>query len=295
MNCEYNISDKELKSIIRDYNGQTVICDGDVKKFYPERVRNTNKGDYGSANLIAGSKRYPGAAALAVSSALRSGCGYVKLTCDESVKLALAARYPSVIFSDEIDYRSQAIAIGMGSGVSKELYEQIGNITQKFTGILIIDADGLNSIAQYGTDVLFGSKCRIILTPHPKEFSRLLNKGIDEILEKPILKSEEFAKKYKVTLLLKGAFSIVTDGYETVIITRGSTALAKGGSGDMLSGYMAGSAARGLSAFDSAVCSAYTLGVSAEISSEQKTDYCATSQDILNNLHFAVKRLTGKK
>ena len=104
MNCEYNISDKELKSIIRDYNGQTVICDGDVKKFYPERVRNTNKGDYGSANLIAGSKRYPGAAALAVSSALQSGCGYVKLTCDESVKLALAARYPSVIFSDEIDY-----------------------------------------------------------------------------------------------------------------------------------------------------------------------------------------------
>ena len=183
----------------------------------------------------------------------------------------------------------------MGSGVSKELYEQIGNITQKFTGILIIDADGLNSIAQYGADVLFGSKCRIILTPHPKEFSRLLNKGIDEILEKPILKSEEFAKKYKVTLFLKGAFSIVTDGYETVIITRGSTALAKGGSGDMLSGYMAGSAARGLSAFDSAVCSAYTLGVSAEISSEQKTDYCATSQDILNNLHFAVKRLTGKK
>lgn len=295
MNCEYNISDKELKSIIRDYNGQTVICDEEVIKFYPERVRNTNKGDYGSANLIAGSKRYPGAAALAVSSALRSGCGYVKLTCDKSVKLVLAARYPSVIFSDEIDYRSQAIAIGMGSGVSKELYEQIGNITQKFTGILIIDADGLNSIAQYGTDVLFGSKCRIILTPHPKEFSRLLNKGIDEILEKPILKSEEFAKKYKVTLLLKGAFSIVTDGYETVIITRGSTALAKGGSGDMLSGYMAGSAARGLSAFDSAVCSAYTLGVSAEISSEQKTDYCATSQDILNNLHFAVKRLTGKK
>ena len=179
MSCEYNISDKELKSIIRDYNGQTVICDEDVKKFYPERVRNTNKGDYGSANLIAGSKRYPGAAALAVSSALQSGCGYVKLTCDKSVKLVLAARYPSVIFSDEIDYRSQAIAIGMGSGVSKELYEQIGNITQKFTGILIIDADGLNSIAQYGTDVLFGSKCRFILTMHPKEFSMLLNIGVD--------------------------------------------------------------------------------------------------------------------
>ncbi len=73
---------------------------------------------------------------------------------------------------------------------------------------------------------------------------------------------------------------------------RGNTALSKGGSGDMLSGYMCGSAARGLAPFDAAVCAAYTLGVAAEMCSDEKTEYCVTAEDILKNLHLSVKHLT---
>ena len=271
-----------------------IIDSRDVAKFYPQRKRNTNKGDYGSANIIAGSDKYIGAAALACAAALKSGCGYVKLTSTEKVKLALAAKYPQVIYLDECDLNSQSIAIGMGCGVSNELYDAIKFLTKNYSGTLIIDADGLNSLAKFGPDILKGGNCRIILTPHLKEFSRLTGKTMDEISQNPVKSAEEFAKYYGVIVLLKGAASIITDGVNTAINTSGTTALAKGGSGDMLSGYMAGSIARGLSPFDAAVCSAHTMGISAEISSEQKTDYCATAHDILNNLHLAVKYLTGK-
>lgn len=288
---EYTDSTEEFGFDIPD---GSIIDSRDIAGFYPQRKRNTNKGDYGSANIIAGCDKYIGAAALAVEAALKSGCGYVKLTTAEKVKFALAVKFPQTIFLDKYDLKSQSIAIGMGCGVSRELYDTIAYLAKNYCGTLIIDADGLNSIAQYGLDIVKDSSCRIILTPHLKEFSRLIGKSVSEISESPVKTAQEFAKKFGVVLLLKGAASIITDGNRTAINTKGTTALAKGGSGDMLSGYIAGCAARGLLPFDAAVCSAHTMGISAEISSQQKTDYCATARDVLNNLHFAVKYLTGK-
>ena len=288
---EYTTNNKEFFNIP---DGADIIENRDVAKFYPDRARNTNKGDYGSANIVAGNDRYIGAAALACAAALKSGCGYVKLTTTEEVKLALAAKYPQIIYLDEYDLKSQSIAIGMGCGVSYELYDKIKFLTVNYSGTLIIDADGLNSIAKYGTHILKESNCRVVLTPHLKEFSRLTGKEMSEISENPVEIARGFAKNFGVILLLKGAASIITDGNDTLINTSGTTALAKGGSGDMLSGYIAGSVARGLSPIDAVICSVHTMGVAAEISSAQKTDYCATAHDILNNLHLAVKYLTGK-
>ena len=291
-NFEYTANNSEFGFEIPD--NASIVEGYDIAKLYPERKRNTHKGDYGSANIVAGSDRYIGAAALACASALKSGCGYVKLTSTEKVRLALAAKFPQVIYLDECDLTSQAIAIGMGCGLSVQLYDRIKYLINNYSGTLIIDADGLNSIAKFGLNILNKSTCRLILTPHLKEFSRLTGKAVDEILQNPVNLAQEFAKKYNIILLLKGAASIITDGENISINTSGTTALAKGGSGDMLSGYIAGSVARGLSPFDAVKCSAYTLGISAEISSRQKTDYCATAHDILNNLHLAVKHLTGK-
>ena len=113
-----------------------------------------------------------------------------------------------------------------------------------------------------------------------------------KIVENPVEAAQNFAREYNVTVLLKSASSIITDGKKTVINTFGCSALAKCGSGDMLSGYLCGTLARGLDIFDGAVCAAQTLGIAAEIAAEEKTEYCATAKDILKNLHFAVKRLT---
>lgn len=269
-----------------------VYCPRDIAEFYPKRARNSHKGTYGTANLFVGSEKYLGAAALAVEAALKSGCGYVKLTSCAAVKSALVTRFPQVIYTDETDFSANAVAIGSGCGVSRDLYEKIKTLLQNYGGTLVIDADGLNALSSYGCEVLKQKKCSVIITPHVKEFSRLTGASIDEILQSPVNAAKSFSNEYNVTVLLKGAVSIIAQGDKVAINVRGNTALAKAGSGDMLTGFLCGTLARGLSPFDAAVCSAYTLGLAAEIAADERTEYCATSKDILKNLHFSVKRLT---
>lgn len=270
-----------------------ILSDADAGKFFPVRPRNTNKGSYGTARLVAGSEKYTGAAALCVEGALKSGCGYVKLTTDEKVKICLAASYPQVIYSD-IDLSADAIAVGCGLGVSEKVYSLIKSLLNNYRGTLIIDADGLNALSAYGKDVLKNSSCEVVLTPHVKEFSRLSGLEVEKIIENPIAEAKKFASEYGVRLLLKNAASILTDGNETIILHRGNTALAKGGSGDLLTGLICGTAARGVDGFNAAAVSSYVLGVTAELCAAEKTEYCVTAQEIAKSLHKAVKRLCNK-
>ncbi len=269
-----------------------IYSEKDIAKFYPARPHNSHKGTFGSANLIAGSAQYAGAAALALSAALKSGCGFVKLTCADEVKALILSKFPQAIYLDKPDLTSSAIAAGMGCGVTEELYKTLKFLLENYKGTLIIDADGLNVLSKFGKEILKGKTCNVILTPHVKEFSRLTGLTVEQITSSPMESARAFASEFKVTLLLKGAASVITDGNKTAVNVRGSSALAKAGSGDMLSGYLCGSAARGLNAFDACVCAAFTLGLSAEITAKQKTDYCTAAEDILKKIHFAVRRLT---
>lgn len=268
----------------------SIFEDGDIKKFFPKRPRNSHKGSFGTANLIAG-KLFKGAAALSLEGALKSGCGLVKFTGDRAFTDNLVLKYPQAVYSDKVDLSANAIALGMGCGVSESLKEEIEFLLKNYTGTLIIDADGLNTISALNVD-LKNKSCTLVLTPHIKEFSRLSHLSVEEILSDPLKHAEKFAYDNGVVLLLKSASTIISDGARTALNVRGTSALAKGGSGDMLAGFLCGSAARGLEAFYAGVCASYALGVSAEISSEQKTDYCVTAKDVIKNLHFAVKRLT---
>lgn len=268
-----------------------LIAAEEIKACYPPRRRNSHKGTYGTAQIVAGSEKYAGAAALAVQGALRSGCGYVKLKADKAVKNLLVAKFPQAIFS-ETDFSAEAVAVGMGMGVSESTYAAVCSLLKNFKGSLIIDADGLNSLARFGKEVLKDKNCDVIITPHVKEFSRLTGRGVEDILNDPIGCAVKFSREYNVIVLLKGAATIICRGDRVAINARGTTALSKGGSGDILSGFMCGCLARGLAPFEAAGCAAFTLGVAAEIASREKTDYCATAQDIIKNLFFSVKRLT---
>lgn len=264
--------------------------DGDAAAFFPARRRNTHKGSYGAASLVAGSAKYPGAAVLALRAALQSGCGYVRLTAEEKVRFALAPRLPQVIYEEDIHVEADAVALGMGCGVSEKLYGRIGRLARGYGGTLVIDADGLNALAKYGVGIIDGAKCRVIVTPHVKEFSRLTGMAVGEILADPLAAACAFAVRHHIIVLLKGAATVVTDGQRTAINTAGTTALSKGGSGDMLSGFLCGTLARGVPPFDAAVLSAYTLGRAAELASREKTDYCATARDIVKGMSLAVKQ-----
>lgn len=264
----------------------------DIKKYFPPRKRNVHKGTFGTAQLIAGSDRYTGAAALCAEAALKSGCGYVKLCTSERVKTALAPKLPQIIFCDDCDLEAQAVAIGSGCGVSEELYNKIKFLLKEYRGTLVIDADGLNSLARFGADILKNKSCAVVLTPHVKEFSRLAKTDISEILLSPVERARKFAEEYGVTLLLKSAVSILTEGGRTAILNRGNSALSKAGSGDMLTGFACGTAARGVEAFEAAAVASHILGYSAEICSAERTEYCVTAKDIIKNLHLAVRNLT---
>ncbi len=274
-------------------DGENYICalmeEKDAATAFPKRKRNTHKGNYGSCSILAG-QTYLGAGVLALSSAVLSGCGYVKFTCDFNTKLALVAAYPQVMYSEDADLSANAIAFGMGSGINQETCEQLTYLLTNYQGKLIIDADGLNCLAKIGIDVLKQKTCEVLLTPHWKEFSRLSEKSVTEIANNPVRLAQDFAKEYGVTVLLKSATAIITDGNDTAISARGSSALAKGGSGDYLSGFIAGCAARGLSLWRAAACSHYVLGAAAELATERYGDYCATYQNVLECLPQVIKK-----
>jgi NAD(P)H-hydrate epimerase len=278
--------------ICTDKNYAQIFEEGDVKNLFPKRKSNTHKGSFGKANIIAGSAEYIGAAALSTEAAMRSGCGYVYLTCCKDVKLALSPVLPQIIYTDSHNLDCEAIAIGMGCGNSREVYDEVCYLLQNYAGKLIIDADGLNSLAEYGIGVLDNKKCSVLITPHVKEFSRLSGLSVKDIQNNFVECAQNFAKEHKITVLLKSASSVITDGETTYINISGNSALAKAGSGDMLSGIICGSAARGLNLLQAATVSAYLLGASAYDCSKELTEYCTTAQDILKQLPHTLKYLT---
>ena len=118
-------------------------------------------------------------------------------------------------------------------------------LLSEYRGTLVIDADALTALAEYGADILREKSCRVILTPHAKEFSRLCGKPLEEVLQNGGALARAFAAEYGVTVLLKGHTSLVTNGKFTIFCNEGTPALAKGGSGDVLSGVIVGQAGGG--------------------------------------------------
>jgi NAD(P)H-hydrate epimerase len=285
---------RDIGITVNDGTYAQMNTQNDIKKFFPPRPQNSHKGTFGVANLVVASEQYAGVAFLSAGGALRSGCGYVRLTLPERGHLAVAVAsvYPQVIVDQTAYMAAQAMIIGSGCGCTQSLYDSIKMLLKTYTGKLIIDADGLNVLAKYGVDCLAEKSCEVLLTPHIKEFSRLTGLSTQEILQNPVENATMFAKKYGVTVLLKSAVSVITDGTRVMLNVRGNSALAKAGSGDMLGGFVCGTAARGLSLFDSAVCGAYVMGMAAEITAEQTTEYAATAKEILENIPTAIKQLT---
>ena len=278
-----------------------LIEDREIAELLPRRKRNTHKGNYGVATVVAGSKRYTGAAYLAATAAARSGAGYTRLYTPSSILPLFAIKTPEVllcplndggrdVFNEKIysQMPSGGLAIGMGLGVSEELANAVEYLIKHHTGTLVVDADGLTSLAEYSLgrlEEIFKEKsCEVILTPHPLEFARLIQKTTAEVLENDLALAKEFATKYGVTLLLKGASSIVTDGTRTAVCIAGTAGQAKGGSGDVLSGVLAGLSAMKLCAYDAARAGALLCGRAAEIATKEQGEYSLLASDVIASL-----------
>ncbi|MDE7380282.1 MAG: NAD(P)H-hydrate epimerase, partial [Clostridia bacterium] len=212
--------------VVTDYSYARSLEDSDVTAFFPERKRNTNKGDYGSACIVAGSEQYLGAPSLSVAVALRSGCGYVYATVPANLKYTMAVSYPQCIYTDAPYADASALAVGMGLGCNKQTYELVCNLLKNYKGKLIIDADGLTALAKYGKDALSQTRAKVLLTPHIGEMAKLCGISKEEVLDNPVAVAQNFATEYNVTVHLKDAVSVTTDGKTSTLSVRGSSALA---------------------------------------------------------------------
>lgn len=273
-----------------------------VKKLLPARKRNSHKGSYGRAAIVAGSLEYTGAAYLSAAACLRSGAGYTTLFVPRGILPYYVLKSPEILLkplnegdryafnegkaSELLVYDS--IAYGMGMGVSEQVAQGAEYLLKHYAGKLLLDADGLNSLARYRADCLIPllreKKCEAVLTPHVKEFSRLSGLSMEEVINGGLRAAVGFAEETRSVILLKGASSIVTDGKKTVLVASGNSGLAKGGSGDVLSGVIAGLCASGASVFDGGVCGSFLIGKAAELGAAEKGEYSLTTTDVISYL-----------
>ncbi len=280
----------------------------DLLKNFPKRLEDSHKGTYGKILNIAGSKYFPGAAILSSLSALKVGAGYVTLACPEQIAQSIISYCPDITIlplqsenTGIIDINSVKIlseyitkfdVISVGSGLTTELCTQ--NFIVDFLGSVqkpvIIDADGLNAIAAQNFNKL---PQQTIITPHPMELSRLLNISVKEIQSEREKFAISASKKYNCITVLKGKNTIVTDGFDIYVNTTGNSALAKAGSGDVLTGIISGLYAQSGKLFDSAAFGTYIHGLAADIAISEFTEYGLLASELLRFIPKAIEKIIG--
>lgn len=284
--------------------------DGSVRAALPKRKRYSNKGSYGRAAIVAGSEEYTGAAYLSAAACLRAGAGYTTLFVPEKLLPYYVLKAPEILlkplngggrvaFNEENFAKLlcyDAVAYGMGTGVSEDVAKGAVYLLQRYEGKLILDADALNSLAAFRAgefkEIFGAKKCDVVLTPHIKEFSRLSGESVQTLINQGLSAPVAFAKTHGVGVLLKSAVSVLSDGERTVLNASGNSGQAKGGSGDVLAGVLVGLCAAGASAFDGARCAAYLVGLSAELAARDLGEYSLTATDLISYLPRAFLRIT---
>ena len=266
----------------------------------PERKNFSNKSTYGYVALIGGSKKYSGAIRLAAlaNAAMRAGAGVAMLAVPDSISPYIIPNilettiYPlsdnggEIIFNESefsaLAARVKTIAFGMGIGLSGETEKALSYLLNNYKGRLIVDADGLTALSRLGSDAIKNASCELILTPHNMEFSRISGLPISEILSAPIDHAKKFAKDHGCTLLLKGPSTIVTDGERVYVIDRGCAGMATAGSGDVLSGILAATAAYVPSPLEATALAAYINGAAGELAESRTNPISMTASDTVS-------------
>lgn len=281
----------------------------DFKSILQPRLQNSHKGNYGYVAVMGGCKEYAGATKLAnlSASALRAGCGVVTLIVPETVATSVSpyllestlATLPDrdghMLFDgarlDALLVGKKALAVGMGWGRSPENTKILAHILKNHSLSLVIDADGLNTLAETDRELLKETACSVLLTPHLKEFERISGYSMAEIQADPIGCAKAYAKEVGVTLLLKGACTVVTDGEEVLLVNRGCAGMATAGSGDVLSGILAGLLGYAPVTPLTAACGAYIAGLAGELAEKASNSISMTASDTVAKIPEAVSQV----
>ncbi len=279
----------------------------------PTRRADANKGDFGFALSVCGSRNMPGAAIIAARAAVESGAGLVGAAFPDAAYGAMTAQLCEPVFipcasCEDGGFSAEAVnalsarlssadaalfgcGVGKGEGAEEVLRYLIKNMFQP----LIIDADGINLLAE-NIDLLKERSAPTLLTPHPGEMSRLTGLTAAEINADRVGNARKFAAKYGVNLLLKGRGTVIASPLgELFINPTGNPGMATGGSGDMLSGLILSFAAQGMPLFEAAVSGAYVHGAAGDLAARAYSMAGTTPLRMLRMLPRVLSQIEKKK
>ena len=285
-----------------------VYTSEDIKDLLPDRGRCAHKNDFGHVLAICGSKNMPGAAVLCSNAAIRMGAGLLTAAypenaypsisprINEGMNLPLKANENGRISKDSIPEllefmkKATAIVIGPGLGLDDDTGAVVREVILNAECPMVIDADALNAIADE-PEILKQAKGDVLITPHPGEMARLSGLSTGEIADDRIKVAENFANAYGVTVLLKGADTVVAAKGcgKTYVNTTGNQGLAKGGSGDTLAGIAAALLAEGCDSFTAASLAAAIHGAAADYVARKKALRAITATDLIAALPKLLK------
>ncbi len=274
----------------------------------PPRRPDTHKGDVGRVLILAGSPGLTGAAALCSLGALRAGAGLVTLGIPASLQDLMALKLTEIMTHAFAQTRARTLSLralpallkaidqsdvlAIGPGLSQESQTQrlVARLLPRVRKPSVIDADALNALANHRR-ALSQLPPRMILTPHPGEMARLLRASSESIQRNRERVARTFAREYGVTLVLKGFRTIVADPRGAIYMNNtGNPGMASGGSGDVLTGVIAGLLGQSLSTFDAARLGVYLHGLAGDLAAAQRGQVGLIAGDLLATIPAAIRQ-----
>lgn len=289
-------------TIMRTRNTHFLIEGQNIQKRLKPRQLDSSKNDYGSTIIFAGSYGMIGAAVLATRAASRSGCGRVTCHAPRCGYTILQSSVPSALFEAdsnetnitniELRYNYSSVAIGPGIGTSDETIQAIESflkIASANKRPVILDADALNCLA-LRPSMLDYLPVLSIITPHVAEFDRIF--GQQPSSSARLAKAVEISRTYKIIIILKGYYTATVrpDG-KVFYNSSGTPALATAGTGDVLTGLMAGLLAQGMRPEIASIAAVYIHGVAGQIAESANGTYGVTAEDVADNIGKAIKTI----
>jgi NAD(P)H-hydrate epimerase len=296
------------KSLVDESSIKThLITKDSASEILPKRRADAHKGDFGHLFIIAGSPGLTGAAVMAGLSALRIGTGLVTLGVPEGLnyifetKITEAMTLPLPQTNEQtispaaknkiLNFlkKADAAAIGPGLSQNRETAQLIRELIREIRIPMVIDADAINSLAGHA-DILKKTKAQVIITPHPGELSRLINITADEINRDRIVIARKISQQYNIIVALKGANTVIAEPEGNVYTNNtGNPGMASGGTGDVLTGMIAGLICQKVSPINAAIAGVFMHGLAGDIAAKEKGEASLIAGDMIKKIPEAWK------
>lgn len=272
------------------------------RKMLPDRPEDSNKGTYGRLLVIAGSKGMAGAAYLNAHAAYMTGAGLVRIYTSSDNREILQTLLPEAIITTYEEYNKEellslltwadSVCIGSGLGMSR-LSEKILKTVIEYVKVpCLIDADGLNLLAENNNYLNQMAERRFVITPHMKEMSRLTGTPVEELKADRIQILKDFISRYRITCVLKDSRTLIASEEKGIRMNlTGNSAMAKAGSGDVLAGVISGWMVQGKETEDAAELGTYIHGLSGDLAKFEKGVYSVMARDLIEYISKALMKL----